>query len=88
MGNLYLLSCARISRIVLIILAYRKCIYNVCVYIYIYNLYIYIYEKDGTKRQNSLLLRVSCSRTHQIVFNGLGLRFRVRDRVKYCLMSA
>ena len=26
------------------------------------------YEKDITKRQNSLLLRVSCSRTHQTVF--------------------
>ena len=36
-------------------------------YIYIY-IYIYIYE-DITKRQNSLLLRVSCSRTHQTVFN-------------------
>ena len=26
--------------------------------------------EDITKRQNSLLLRVSCSRTHQTVFNG------------------
>ena len=31
-------------------------------------IYICIYEKDITKRQNSLLLRVSCSRTHQTVF--------------------
>ena len=26
--------------------------------------------EDITKRQNSLLLRVSCSRTHETVFNG------------------
>ena len=29
MPNLYLLSCARVPRIVLIILAYCKCIYNI-----------------------------------------------------------
>ena len=31
--NLYLLSCARVPRIVLIILAYCKCIYNIFIFI-------------------------------------------------------
>ena len=47
---------------------YIQKIYIIYIYIYIY-IYINIYEKDITKRQNSLLLRVSCSRTHQTVFN-------------------
>ena len=52
-------------------IAFAKCafarlkLYGVIIYIY-----ICILEEDITKRQNSLLLRVSCSRTHQTVFNG------------------